>query len=174
MRKKIGLLVMLVGAVFMTVAGCSSNNNTEGTNKKDKENITKKAKVNSVKEFEELTETYFEKQQSLMQKQSEGRSGDFEGLSQHAKDVIASDEYSAWKEEADKVDTFKISDKEDKADQYIELQDALKEYNKIQADYFNKLAEAADVNAYNQVNTDMATQLNDAQTKFINIRNNIN
>lgn len=174
MRKKLGLLVMLIGTVFVTLAGCGSSNNTNGSNEKAKENITKKAKKSTVEEFTKLTEAYYEKQQNLMKKQAEARSGDFEVVSKHSKDLVASEEYKVWRDAADQIDAFKISAKEENAAQLIELQNAFKEYNKVQTEFFTRLAEATDVNMYNQVNKDLVQQLNDTQTKFINIMNDMN
>ncbi|MTD40337.1 hypothetical protein GIX45_17275 [Erwinia sp. CPCC 100877] len=165
MRKKLGILIMLVGAVFVTLAGCG--NNSGGT-------ATTKEKESTVEEFTKLVENYSEKQQNLMKKQAEGQSGDFEAVSQHSKDLVASDEYKEWKEVAEKVDGFKVSEKEENAEQFIQLQDAFKEYNKVQMEYFTRLSEATDVDMYNQVNTDLAEQLDDTQTKFINIMNDMN
>lgn len=162
MNKKVKLLVAVLCVMFVVLAGCGSNGKSE-----------KAASKNTSKDFAELTEVYFEKQQALMMKQAEGQSADFEEVSQHAKDVVDSKEYKEWKQEADKVDKFELSKDDKDAKQITELQAALKDYNKVQSDYFNKLAEAKDQDSYNQVNDELASQLNDSQDKFIEIMNNI-
>ncbi|MCB5951373.1 hypothetical protein LI951_04785 [Enterococcus sp. BWT-B8] len=170
MKKKlfVGFLLTLL---TIGMVGCGASNDVS----KDESSMagsgeTKKA---SAEDFVALTEVYFEKQQALMMKQSEGQSDDFEVVSQHAKDVINSDEYKAWEAEAKKMDELQLDADEEKVKELTELQDALKEYNEIQADYFNKLAEAADKEAYNQVNTDLADKLDASQNKLIDLMNTI-
>lgn len=164
----VGFLLTLL---TIGIAGCgASNDASKDANSAAGSSETKKA---SAEDFVALTEVYFEKQQALMMKQSEGQSDDFEMVSQHAKDVVNSDEYKAWETEAKKMDDFQFDANEEKVKELTELQTALKEYNEIQADYFNKLAEAEDKDAYNQVNTDLADKLDASQNKFIELMNTI-
>ncbi|MGM0122866.1 hypothetical protein IGI37_000232 [Enterococcus sp. AZ194] len=170
MKKKVSMACLLA-LLTIGIVGCgASNSASKDASSEANSSETKKA---SVEDFVALTDTYFEKQQALMVKQSEGQSDDFEVVSQHAKDVIQSDEYKAWEAEGEKLDAFQFDENEEKAKEFMELQTALKEYNGVQSDYFNRLAEAADKEAYNQVNTDLAEKLDSSQNKFIDLMNAI-
>lgn len=166
MKKTISLGFL---SVLLTIGmvGCGTNNDL--SNNANNEANSSKIKKASLKDFVALTEVYFEKQQALMLKQAEGQSDDFEVVSQHAKDVVNSDEYKAWEKEAKKIDAFQFDKDEEKEKASTELQAALKEYNEVQADYFNKLAVATDKEAYNQVNTDLGDKLDASQNKFIGL-----
>lgn len=157
--KKSLVILMSVMAVFLTACGGSGK---EG----------EKASKNSPEDFAKLTEVYFEKQQALMMKQAEGQSGEFADLSQHAQDLIESDEYKDWEKEVKNVEAFKM-EKNEKNEKYMELQESLNKYSKIQTEYFQELAKAQDVDEYNGVNTKLAAQLGEAQDAFINIMNTI-
>ncbi len=151
MNKKTIILLMSVMVIVLSSCGTS-----------------KKAAKENAEEFMKLTDVYFEKQQQLMIKQSEGQSGDFAELSKHAQEVVDSKEYQEWEKEVKTIKGFKIV-KGEKSEEYIKLQDSLNKYNDIQIEYFQELAKAKDADAYNDVNTDLATKVGESQEDFFTI-----
>lgn len=157
-NKKLWLLLSIF-VIILTACGSKAGSTSEST------------KTNE-KDFLEVIGVYFEKQQNLMRKQSEGQSGEFAELLEHAKNIVNSTEYQEWSEENEKLEKIKISNSAN-SEKLIQLQEALKEYGTVQADYFQKLAKTENAEAYNQVNSDFEKKLNDTQDKFIAIFNDI-
>lgn len=153
MKKKLFILCTVLVLLLMTA--CGANNSSKNT-----------PKANTMEDFNKLITVYVEKQQALMLKQAEGMSGDFEELSEHAKQVVESSEYGAWTKAFEKIEAFDATKLAD-SKKIQEVQEVIKNYSNTQSEYFQELAKATDKDAYNEINVRLATKLGDLETDYI-------
>ena len=95
-------VLYVTGLLLLSIAlvGCSSQKKA-GSNHKQIE-----SSQNTTEGFNKLMDDYVVKQQSLMMKQAEGESGEFEVVLNHAQDVVASDEYKEWIDVSEKIESY--------------------------------------------------------------------
>lgn len=159
MKKR--FLIVATGITALTLAACGTG--TTSKNVSSGEEVTsliKDDKKVSAGDFTKVLTEYMTKQQALMAKQGQDVSSEFSDLKIHAEEVVNSDEYQEWVEASEELEKFEGSNLKDKEEK---LTVAISTYNEIQAEYFQDLAKANDVDEYNATNDRLAEALNKAQ-----------
>lgn len=155
-------VLYVTGLLLLSVAlvGCSSQKKA-GSNRKQIE-----SSQNTTEGFNKLMDDYVAKQQSLMMKQAEGESGELEAVLKHTQDVVASDEYKEWIDVSEKIESYELPNKTTEDKQFRNAQAAIVAYNKVQKEYFTRLAKATSTDDYNNIIDELLPSLEEVQDKL--------